>query len=71
MVKNLDNVEAYQWESNEWQKIGEVTNAVGSPKKKMYQNQEYDFIFDIDVAEGAPPLKLPYNITGRRPSFFF
>jgi len=21
-------------------------------------------VFDVDIAEGAPPLKLPYNVTG-------
>lgn len=24
--------------------------------------QEYDFVFTIDVNEGEPPMKLPYNI---------
>ena len=26
--------------------------------------QEYDYVFDVDIEEGKPPLKLPYNITG-------
>lgn len=25
--------------------------------------QEYDYVFSIDVEEGKPPLKLPYNVT--------
>ena len=25
--------------------------------------QEYDYVFTVDVEEGKPPLKLPYNIT--------
>ena len=25
--------------------------------------QEYDFVFSVDIAEGEPPLKLPYNMT--------
>lgn len=24
--------------------------------------QEYDFVFSVDIEEGKPPLKLPYNI---------
>ena len=29
----------------------------------MYNGQEYDYVFDIDIEEGKPPLKLPYNVT--------
>lgn len=25
--------------------------------------KEYDFVFTIDVNEGGPPMKLPYNVT--------
>jgi phospholipase A-2-activating protein len=24
--------------------------------------QEYDYVFSVDIEEGKPPLKLPYNI---------
>lgn len=24
--------------------------------------QEYDYVFDVDIEDGRPPLKLPYNI---------
>ncbi|MCP3664678.1 MAG: hypothetical protein GY696_19670 [Gammaproteobacteria bacterium] len=27
----------------------------------LFLLQEYDYVFDIDVEEGSPPLKLPYN----------
>lgn len=27
----------------------------------MHQGKEWDYVFDVDVAEGAPPRKLPYN----------
>jgi phospholipase A-2-activating protein len=66
MVKNGDKVEAYQWSSNEttWQQIGEVTDAVGSGRKQIYQGEEYDYVFDVDIAENMPPLKLPFNVTG-------
>ena len=26
--------------------------------------QEYDFVFDVEIQEGAPRMKLPYNLTG-------
>ena len=49
---------AYQWQFGQWQKIGSV---IDSSNKKQYQGAEYDYVFDIDVHEGAQPLKLPYN----------
>jgi len=66
MVKSGDKVEAYQWSSADttWQQIGEVTDAVGSGRKQIYQGIEYDYVFDVDIAENMPPLKLPYNATG-------
>lgn len=33
----------------------------GSDKKREYEGKKYDFVFDVDIQEGAPPLKLPYN----------
>ncbi|RPD66480.1 phospholipase A-2-activating protein [Lentinus tigrinus ALCF2SS1-7] len=63
MIKRNDNVEAHQWDSGSgtWQKIGDVVDAVGSGRKQLYQGREYDYVFDVDVQEGVPPLKLPYN----------
>ncbi|CED83871.1 Phospholipase A2-activating protein (contains WD40 repeats) [Phaffia rhodozyma] len=71
MVKNEKNVvEAYQWSSGSgvWQKIGEVVDAVGSGRKQLYNGVEYDYVFDVDIAEGQPPLKLPYNASGQKQS---
>ena len=28
---------------------------------QLYEGQQYDFVFDVDVADGVPPLKLPVN----------
>ena len=28
---------------------------------QWFEGREWDFVFDVDVAEGAPPLKLPMN----------
>jgi phospholipase A-2-activating protein len=49
-----------------WQKIGEVVDAVGSGRKQLYEGKEYDYVFDVDIKDGAPPLKLPYNANGTR-----
>jgi phospholipase A-2-activating protein len=34
----------------------------GSAKKEL-DGKQYDYVFDIDIEEGKPPLKLPYNLT--------
>ncbi|KAL5532810.1 LUB1 [Sanghuangporus sanghuang] len=68
MVRNGDRVEAHQesifsWDSASmtWQKIGDVVDAVGSGRKQLYEGKEYDYVFDVDIQDGVPPLKLPYN----------
>lgn len=44
--------------------MGTVVDAVGSSGKKVeYQGQAYDYVFDVDIEDGAPPLKLPYNLS--------
>jgi phospholipase A-2-activating protein len=55
-----------QWDSTscQWQKIGDVVDAVGSGRKQIYQGKEYDYVFDVDIQDGVPPLKLPYSVTG-------
>ncbi|WVQ77835.1 hypothetical protein IAR50_007530 [Cryptococcus sp. DSM 104548] len=63
MIKNNGQVEAYQWSAPEstWQQVGQVVDAIGQSRKQLYQGKEYDYVFDVDVSEGMPPLKLPYN----------
>ncbi|KAI8050860.1 WD40-repeat-containing domain protein [Syncephalis plumigaleata] len=65
MVRSGDKVEAHQWSASEgiWVKIGEVVDAVGDKRKQLYEGKEYDYVFDVDIGEGVPPLKLPYNTT--------
>lgn len=65
MVKNGDVVEAHQWSaaSQQWVKIGEVVGGVGSGQKKLHEGKEYDYVFDVDIADGVPPLKLPFNLS--------
>jgi len=63
MVRNGDVVEAHIWSTAtaSWTSVGTVVDAVGSSRKKNYEGKEYDYVFDVDIQEGAPPLKLPYN----------
>ncbi|CAO3660671.1 unnamed protein product [Umbelopsis vinacea] len=67
MVRNGNTVEAHQWSmaTSTWTKVGEVVDAVGSSRKQVYEGQEYDYVFDIDISGGGPGsmLKLPYNVT--------
>jgi phospholipase A-2-activating protein len=68
MVKNVQSgtIEAHQWDASafQWQKIGDVVDAPSSGNRQMYEGKEYDYVFDIDVQEGTPALKLPYNTSG-------
>lgn len=41
-----------------------MVDAVGSSGKKVeYGGKEYDFVFDVDIEDGKPPLKLPYKLS--------
>ncbi|KAH7073421.1 PLAA family ubiquitin binding-domain-containing protein, partial [Auriculariales sp. MPI-PUGE-AT-0066] len=65
MILNGENVEAYQWSmaTASWQKIGDVVDAPGPGRRQIYDGREYDYVFDVDIQEGVPPLKLPYNVS--------
>ncbi|KAI9591946.1 WD40-repeat-containing domain protein [Syncephalis fuscata] len=65
MVRMGNSVEAHQWSLSEgiWIKIGDVVDAVGDKRKQLYEGKEYDHVFDVDIGEGVPALKLPYNTT--------
>lgn len=59
------NISAYQWSAaaNEWVNIGTVVDSAGSGGRKISHNgKEYDYVFDVDIEDGKPPLKLPYNV---------
>ncbi len=67
MIKE-DNgsVTAHTWSTSQqqWLNVGTVVDAVGSTGKKVeYQGKSYDFVFDVDIEDGKPPLKLPYNLS--------
>lgn len=60
------SVTAHQWSkaTQQWISVGTVVDAVGSSgRKQEYLGQDYDYVFDVDIKEGAPPLKLPYNLS--------
>ncbi|KAL8834260.1 MAG: hypothetical protein Q9176_007586 [Flavoplaca citrina] len=67
MIKEDDgSVGAYQWSqsSQSWMSVGTVVDAVGSSGKKTdYLGKDYDYVFDVDIEDGKPPLKLPYNLS--------
>ncbi|KAL8850642.1 MAG: hypothetical protein Q9221_004428 [Calogaya cf. arnoldii] len=67
MIKEDDgSVGAYQWSqgNQSWMSVGTVVDAVGSSGKKTdYFGKDYDYVFDVDIEDGKPPLKLPYNLS--------
>lgn len=66
IVKDSDGQPTlYQWSmaQQSWVKIGHVVDSAASGDKVMYNGQEYDYVFDVDIEDGKPALKLPFNIT--------
>ncbi|XP_071173054.1 phospholipase A-2-activating protein-like isoform X1 [Mytilus edulis] len=69
MVKTDEGkVELYHWEASatQWKKIGDVVGSSGGSQatsgKALHDGKEYDYVFSVDIEEGKPPLKLPYDI---------
>lgn len=58
---------AYMWKAGKWEYVGEaLAQATGSEKRhyagdRIFPKGEYDYVFDVDINEGAPKAKLPYN----------
>nr|XP_057923189.1 phospholipase A-2-activating protein [Doryrhamphus excisus] len=67
LIKDGQKVEAYQWSVSDsrWLKIGDVVGGSNQQTSKsvMYEGKEYDYVFTIDVNEGGPSMKLPYNVS--------
>lgn len=60
------SVTAHTWSSatQEWMAVGTVVDSAGSSGRKTeYLGQDYDYVFDVDIEDGKPPLKLPYNLS--------
>ncbi|CAB4320594.1 unnamed protein product [Prunus armeniaca] len=64
VVREGDNGVAYAWNIREqkWDKIGEVVDGPdGGMKRPVLDGNEYDHVFDVDIGDGEPIRKLPYN----------
>ncbi|SPO07289.1 related to phospholipase a-2-activating protein [Cephalotrichum gorgonifer] len=61
-----ESISAYTWSmaSQQWVNVGTVVDSAGSTGRKVeYEGKEYDYVFDVDIEDGKPPLKLPYNLS--------
>ncbi|XP_059450417.1 uncharacterized protein LOC132181281 isoform X2 [Corylus avellana] len=64
VVREGDNGVAYAWNLGEqkWDKIGEVVDGPDdNMKRPVLDGIEYDYVFDVDIGDGEPIRKLPYN----------
>ncbi|XP_057788250.1 uncharacterized protein LOC131005346 [Salvia miltiorrhiza] len=64
VVREGDNGVAYAWNMREqkWDKIGEVVDGPDdNMKPSMLNGKQYDHVFDVDIGDGEPIRKLPYN----------
>ncbi|XP_050232267.1 uncharacterized protein LOC126680979 isoform X2 [Mercurialis annua] len=64
VVREGDNGVAYSWNLREqiWDKIGEVVDGPDDGMKRPVLDAiEYDYVFDVDIGDGEPIRKLPYN----------
>lgn len=66
LIREGTKVTVFSWsaEQKEWTKVGDVAGAnEENSGKSLHQGKEYDFVFSIDIKDGVPPLKLPYNLS--------
>ncbi|PGH34849.1 phospholipase A-2-activating protein [[Emmonsia] crescens] len=67
MIRQDDgSVTAHTWSTatSEWISVGTVVDSAASSGKKVeYLGQDYDYVFEVDIEDGKPPLKLPYNLS--------
>ncbi|CAI9769098.1 unnamed protein product [Fraxinus pennsylvanica] len=64
VVREGDNGVAYSWNMSEqkWDKIGEVVDGPDdNMKHPVLDGVQYDYVFDVDIGDGQPIRKLPYN----------
>ncbi|RZF37593.1 hypothetical protein LSTR_LSTR003158 [Laodelphax striatellus] len=67
MVQEDGVATVYSWsaEQQQWVKVGTAMGAVGpdNPEtgRTTFNGKEYDYVFSVDIEDGKPPLKLPYN----------
>ncbi|KAG5672211.1 hypothetical protein PVAND_002355 [Polypedilum vanderplanki] len=57
----------YQWTKGKWECVGDVMGAAGGTQqtsgKSLHEGKEYDYVFNVDIEDGKPPIKLPFNVT--------
>jgi len=68
MIRESDgSVTAHQWSNaaNQWVSVGTVVDSAGGSggRKITFNGKDYDYVFDVDIKDGEPALKLPYNAT--------
>lgn len=67
LVREDGKICVYQWSQGkmEWSKVGDVVGDANPDKdpssKTVFEGKEYDFVFNVDIEDGVPPLKLPFN----------
>ncbi|CAB0033096.1 unnamed protein product [Trichogramma brassicae] len=63
LIKEGSSVKAYSWSQRElkWNIVGDVLGKNNECGKKLHNGIEYDYVFSVDIQDGVPPLKLPYN----------
>lgn len=67
MIREGGGVVLYTWvedgDKSHWEKVGEVLGGTEKDDsgKTNFEGKMYDFVFSVDVEDGKPPLKLPYN----------
>ncbi|ESW03856.1 hypothetical protein PHAVU_011G047700 [Phaseolus vulgaris] len=63
VVREGDNGVAYGWNMGEqkWDKIGEVVDGPEESNPQIFDGIQYDHVFDVDIGDGMPIRKLPYN----------
>lgn len=64
IVREGDNGVAYAWNAREhvWDKLGEVVDGPDAGMARpVLSGVQYDFVFDVDIGDGEPIRKLPYN----------
>lgn len=59
----VGGIEAHQYSQGSWVKVGDVVDSSTgvNDKKTEFEGKRYDYLFDVDIQEGQPPLKLPVN----------
>lgn len=64
IIREGDNGVAYSWNAKEfqWDKVGEIVDGPGNfDNRPTLNGQQHDYVFDVDIGDGEPTRKLPYN----------